>query len=145
MGLEVYLIFDGNCREAVDFYTKVFDTEKPNILTFGENYHDSTEFKLPEEAKNRIMHANINVRGSRLMFSDTFPGSPYTVGNNVTVALIDDDIKFMEAAFNKLKEGGKVEMELQETFWSKAYGSVIDKFGVHWQFSHESKDYNENL
>jgi len=28
-------------------------------------------------------------------------------------------------------------MPLQETFWSKAYGMVEDRFGVQWQFSHE--------
>lgn len=140
MALEVYLIFDGNAREAVEFYAKVFDTEKPYISTFGENHADTEEFKLPEEAKNRVMHANINVRGSRLMFSDTFPGSPYTVGNNITIAVIDNDMDFMKSAFEKLREGGNVEMELQETFWSKAYGSVIDKFGVKWQFSHEDKN-----
>lgn len=139
MALEVYLIFNGNCREAVEFYAKVFDTEKPNIMTFGEAHSDNSDFKLPEEAKNLIMHANINVRGSRLMFSDNFPGTPYTVGNNITVALIDDDLDYMKRAFEMLKEGGKVEMELQETFWSKAYGSIIDKFGVLWQFSHEDK------
>lgn len=140
MALEVYLIFNGNCREAIEFYAKVFETEKPYIQTYGEVYQDNSEFNMPEEAKNLIMHANLNVRGSRLIFSDTFPGNPYTIGNNITVAFIDDDLNFMKRAFEMLKEGGKVEMELQKTFWSKAYGSLTDKFGVNWQFNHESKE-----
>jgi uncharacterized glyoxalase superfamily protein PhnB len=41
--------------------------------------------------------------------------------------------------FNKLKEGGTVNMDLQETFWSKCYGSVTDKFGIQWQLSHDSR------
>lgn len=45
----------------------------------------------------------------------------------------------MKAAFERLKVGGKVEMVLQETFWSKCYGVVVDKFGIQWQFSHEEK------
>lgn len=139
MAFEVYFIFDGNAREAVEFYAKVFETDPPRFMTYGEAHQDSSEFKLPEEAKNLIMHTNINFRGSRLMFSDNYPGSPYTVGNNITVAFIDNDIELMKAAFEKLKDGGRVEMELQETFWSKCYGSVIDKFGIHWQFSHEEK------
>ena len=42
VAVEVYLVFNGNCREAVEFYSKVFKTEAPNIMTFG----DSTGPKL---------------------------------------------------------------------------------------------------
>jgi PhnB protein len=37
--------------------------------------------------------------------------------------------------YNRLKEGGTVDMELQETFWAKLYGRVTDKFGVIWQLN----------
>jgi PhnB protein len=46
-----------------------------------------------------------------------------------------DEIKTL---FNKLQEGGTIGMDLQETFWSKCYGSVTDKFGIQWQFNHDS-------
>ena len=46
-----------------------------------------------------------------------------------------DEIK---SIFNKLKEGGTVSMELQETFWSKYYGFVVDKFGIGWQVNYDS-------
>lgn len=73
------------------------------------------------------------------MFSDTFPGSPYTIGNNVTLAVVSDDEAQLRQAYEGLKEGGKVTMELQETFFSKCYGSLTDKFGIEWQISHEEK------
>lgn len=133
MALEVY------SREAAEFYADVFETERPQFMTYGDAHQDDGDLKLPEEAKDLIMHTNLHIRGSRLMFSDNFPGTPYTVGNNITIAFIDDDIEFMKAAFERLKVGGKVEMELQETFWSKCYGVVVDKFGIQWQFSHEEK------
>lgn len=119
MALEVYLIFNGNCREAIEFYAKVFETEKPYIQTYGEVYQDNSEFNMPEEAKNLIMHANLNVRGSRLMFSDTFPGNPYTIGNNITVAFIDDDLNFMKRAFEMLKEGAKWKWNYKKRFGAK--------------------------
>jgi PhnB protein len=28
-----------------------------------------------------------------------------------------------------------ITMELQETFWSKCYGALADKYGVNWMFS----------
>jgi len=66
------------------------------------------------------------------MFSDTFPGSPFAIGNNVTLALVLSDADAVKEAFQKLQEGGEVLMDLQETFWSKCYGSLVDKFGVTW-------------
>lgn len=137
MSVDVYLNFNGNCREAVEFYAEVFATEKPHIMTFGEN-PPNPDYPLPEEAKNLVMHTRLNIDGSNVMFSDTFPGMPFIEGNNVTLALISKDIDFLTSVFNQLKEGGKVGMELQETFWSKLYGQVTDKFGIHWQINFDN-------
>lgn len=136
MAVEVYLNFNGNCREAVAFYEDVFNTDKAEIMTFGET-PQNPDYPLPEEAKDLVMHTRLIVFGSRIMFSDTFPGMPFSTGNNITLAVVSDDEEQMRQAFDKLKEGGNVRMELQETFWSKCYGSLTDKFGVEWQFSHE--------
>jgi PhnB protein len=70
------------------------------------------------------------------MFSDTFPGQPYQVGNNVHLAFVSDNKDEIQSVFDKLKEGGTVGMELQETVWSPAYGSLTDKFGIHWQVNY---------
>ena len=139
MAVDVYLNFNGNCREAAEFYAEVFNTEKPEIMTFGES-PQSPEYKLPEEAKDLVMHTRLNINGSNVMFSDTFPGSPFIEGNNISLAFVRKNEEEIKSAFNKLKEGGKVGMELQETFWSKCYGSLKDKFGIEWQFSHESAE-----
>ena len=137
MAVEVYLIFKGNCREAVEFYAEAFKTEKPEMMTYGEA-PQNPEYATPEEVKNLIMHARLTISGSNVMFSDTYPGSPYVVGNNVTLAVVSKNLDEIQRAFDKLKEGGKVELELQETFWSKAYGKLRDKFGVEWQLSYDS-------
>lgn len=143
MAVEVYLIFNGNCREAVSFYEKVFNANKPEIMTFGDS-PQNPNYPLPEEAKDLVMHTRLSIFGSTVMFSDTFPGNPFTTGNNVTLAVVSDDETQMRKAFDGLKEGGKVKMELQETFWSKCYGSLTDKFGIEWQFSYEeNKKSNE--
>lgn len=137
MAVDVYLTFNGNCREAAEFYAEVFNTEKPEIMTFGES-PQSPDFVLPEEAKDLVLHTRLNINGSNIMFSDTFPGSPFIEGNNISLAFVSKEEEMVKSAFNALKEGGKVSMDLQETFWSKCYGSLRDKFGIEWQFSHES-------
>lgn len=137
MAVNVYLNFNGNCREAVEFYAEVFETEKPQIMTFGDT-PPNPEYPLPEEAKNLVMHTRLNINGSNVMFSDTFPGSPFVKGNNISLAIVSNNEDELKSYFHKLKEGGNISMELQETFWSKCYGQLTDKFGVEWLFNYES-------
>ncbi|MBW5446549.1 VOC family protein [Cohnella sp. CFH 77786] len=141
MAVEAYLNFNGNCREAVEFYAQVFGNENPQIMTFGEAPSDP-RYPLPEEAKNLVMHARLTISGSRVMFSDVFPGMPFTLGNNVSLTIVSQDLEEIKSAFHQLKEGGKVGMELQETFWSKCYGNLTDKFGIEWQFNYDSGEFS---
>ncbi|QED48228.1 VOC family protein [Cytobacillus dafuensis] len=139
MAINVYLNFNGNCREAAEFYAEVFGTEKPQFMTFGESPQDPN-YPLPDEAKDLIMHTRLNIDGSNVMFSDTFPGMPFVEGNNISLAIVNKDLDGLKSTFEKLKVGGTVAMELQETFWSKCYGQLTDKFGINWQFNFESEE-----
>ena len=118
--------------EAVLFYAKVFDTEKPNIMTFAE-MPPNPEFEVPAEAKELVLHSSLNINGSIVMFSDILPGDPFVPGNNISLAVMTASVEETERLFNRLKEDGMVDMELQETFYSKCYGSLTDKFGIAWQ------------
>ncbi|WP_436375044.1 VOC family protein [Cytobacillus sp. BC1816] len=138
MAVNAYLNFEGNTREAIEFYVKAFELEMPEITTFGDA-PQSPEYPLPEEAKNLVMHSSLNICGSNVMFSDTFPGMPFTVGNNINLAVVINNLDNLRKYFNNLQDGGTVTMELQETFWSKSFGQLTDKFGINWMFSHESK------
>ena len=135
MAIETYVNFNGNCREAVECYAEIFDTKEPEFMTFSEAPEDPL-FYLPEDTKNLIMHVGLEIEGSTVMFSDTLPDSPVTPGNNISLVVSIDDKERIETLFNRMKKEGKVEMKLQETFWSKCYGSLVDKFGIVWQFNH---------
>lgn len=137
MALNVYLYFNGNCREAVGFYAQVFGAQPPRIMTYGDA-PGNPAFPLPEEARQLVLHAELDISGSTVMFSDVFPGRPFSTGNNISLTVVNKDMEQIKAIFNSLKAGGTVDMELQETFWSKCYGTVTDKFGINWQVSHES-------
>jgi PhnB protein len=140
MAIDVYINFNGNCREAVEFYEQVFGTEKTNFMTFGEAPPDP-QFVLPEEAKNLVVHTRLNIYGSTVMFSDVFPGMPFVEGNNITFTIGSKNQDEIKSLFGKLKEGGKIGMELQETFWSKCYGNLTDKFGIGWQFNYDNGEF----
>lgn len=138
MAIDVYLNFNGNCREAVHFYANAFKTEEPKIMTFGEG-PPNPEFPLPDEAKDLVMHAQLKIHGNTLMFSDVFPGSPFIKGNNISLAIVSEDMDEVKFLFNELKKNGTVIMELQETFWSKCYGQLTDKFGIGWQINYNNE------
>ncbi|MGG1575187.1 VOC family protein [Fictibacillus sp. NRS-1165] len=134
VGLYPYLVTNGNGQEAVKFYEKALNAKVLSVQTFGDQ-PENPEYPVPAEAKDRVMNAHLKVGDHDLMLSDTFPGMPYETGDQVTVAITIDSAETSKEIFEKLKEGGKVIMELQETFWSPSYGQLKDKYGVTWQIS----------
>ena len=135
MKLELFLNFDGNCREAVEFYAKIFKSEVGNLMTYGDAPPEPG-YDVPEADKDKIIYAGIPIGGMVVMFSDVPSGSDYIVGSNVSPTISSDDKTELTRVFDGLKEGGEVYMELQKTFFSELFGMVEDKFGVIWQLSH---------
>jgi len=135
MQLEMFINFDGNCREAVEFYAKVFKSTVNNLMTYGDAPPEPS-YPLNEADKDRIMYAGIPIGGMVVMFMDYPSGSEYITGNNINPTVSTDDKDEVTRIFNELKEGGKIFMEPQKTFFSEWYGMVEDKFGVIWQILH---------
>ncbi|MFO7173104.1 MAG: VOC family protein [Bacillota bacterium] len=131
--LNPYIVLNGNAREAIAFYQQALDAQVVGIMTLGEM--PGADQYVPAEAKERVMHAHLKVGDADLMFSDTFPGQPYQVGNQVTIALHTSSVEEAQRIFAALAEGGRVEVPLQKTDWSPAYGSLVDRFGVPWQIN----------
>ncbi|MGE5589402.1 MAG: VOC family protein [Bacillota bacterium] len=136
--LNPYLVLDGNAREAVAFYQKALEAQLIGIQAFGD-MPPNPDQPLPPGVSDRVMHAQLKVGDTDLMFSDTFPGMPYQVGSNVTIAIITDDAATARRYFEALADGGRVDMPIQETHWSPAYGQLVDRYGVVWQISTEKK------
>lgn len=137
MPVQAYVNFNGNCREAVTFYAEVFNLPMPKMMTYGSMPPDP-DFTISDEARDLVMHTDLTICDGNVMFGDVPPGMPFTAGNSVGLVVISKDMDELKAYFHKMKVGGTVDMDLQETFWSKCYGSVVDKFGINWQFSHDS-------
>jgi PhnB protein len=134
-----YLFFDGNCREVINFYSEVFKI-KPYIMTVGESPEAS---KMPE-SKDRIMHAALMKNDTvTLMASDTMmPGQKAEMGEGNYSTIICDSKDEIEDLFQKLSEGGKVNMPLEEAFFGW-FGSLTDKFGVKWMLEFDKPEKHE--
>lgn len=131
--LNPYLTFDGRSKEAVYFYEKALGGQVVNIMTFGDMPADPNH-PIPDEVKDRVMHALLKVGDTELMFSDTFPGMPYQAGGDtVQIAIHPSDESSAKEIFAALEDGGQALMPLQKTDWSPLYGIVKDKFGVTFQ------------
>ena len=128
-----YLTFGGNCAEAIAHYEKAFDA-KAEVMRYKDAPPESG-YQVAKETENFIMHARLEMGGAAIMLSDMPPENPVNAGDNIAVMAEFDDADKLEAAFNTLKAGGQVHMELQETFWSKRFGSVTDKFGIGWNLT----------
>ena len=136
MTLSIYLHFNGNCREAFEFYRSVFGGEFDVLQTFGDGPAD---MGVPDDEANNIMHVSLPVGTSVLMGSDvpsTF-GSPVKEGGNVSISCASHSREETGDLFAKLSEGGTVTMPLQDMFWGDYFGSCTDKFGIDWMISCE--------
>lgn len=123
-----YLNFDGHAAEVMQFYHAVLGGEL-TIQTFGETFPDT-----PAELQDRIMHAQLESEELTIMASDTHPehSGPLTAGNNLNLSIIGSDSARLTEYFERLSEGGKVEMPLEKQFWGDVFGSLEDRFGIHW-------------
>jgi len=128
-----YITFSGNCADAVAFYEKAFQV-KADIIRYKDAPPNSG-YEMPEGTEDLIMHAQFELNGAIIMFCDMPPEFPVAIGENITVMAEFDDADSARAAFCTLKEGGEIRMEIQVTFWSECFGSLIDKFGIHWNIS----------
>jgi len=135
MLLEMFINFDGECREAVEFYAKVFRSEVGNLMTYSDTPSDSG-YATSEADKNRIMYASVPIGDTVLMLMDTPSGYQLVKGNNVSPTISSDDKDEVSRMFLELSEGGTINTELTRTFFSDLYGSVTDKFGINWQILH---------
>ena len=129
--LATYLIFSGNCREAMSFYGKCFGAPV-HFVTFGEMPGGP-----PEGAKDRIMHARLTQGALALMASDNMPGMPFHQGDNFSISVGCETVQEAEQLFKAFSEKGKVTMPIQETFWAIRFGMLTDQFGINWMFNLE--------
>ncbi|MDT2012092.1 VOC family protein [Carnobacterium divergens] len=134
MPLNIYLNFKNQARDAIELYEKVFSVKCQDIMTYGEVEMEGAPL-MDEATKKLIMNASIEMEGTKVMFADVPDFMEYKPGDNITLVIDTSDETQLTTQFNQLAEGGKITMPLTETFWSKKYGQVIDKFGIGWQFN----------
>lgn len=126
LGVNPYIVFKGNCREAIEFYKGALDAQVLFSQTVGESPMSGMG---PAE---NIMHCTIKVGDSTIMMSDDPSPGAETSGGNISLAIGLNDPERARGLFDNLAKDGSVIMPLQKTYWAEAFGMVNDKFGIKW-------------
>jgi len=137
-----YLTFHGQCEAAFKFYESAFGTIVPFWSRFGDMPAQEGMPPLADEYKNQIMHVSLPISAETvIMGSDSLPGmGEYKNGNDFSVAIKAESKDEAKNLFEKLSEGGKVTMELQDTFWGAYFGMWEDKFGIQWMINYDDPE-----
>lgn len=127
-----YLFFNGNCREAMNFYQSVFGGEL-SMQTYGE-----VDKSCPDAMKDNIMHARLTGGDILLMGSDD-PGSHELGTGKIHLALGGSDEEKLRKIFDSLSADGKVGVKLERQMWGDIYGDLRDKYDIQWMINISAK------
>lgn len=124
--LNPYFSFDGNAREAMEFYRDVFGGEL-KITTFGEAGAAS------DGNADQVMHAMLETpSGYTVMASDNPPGAQFKPGSTISISVSGDDAAELQGYWKLLSESGSILMPLEKQMWGDDFGMCVDRFGIIW-------------
>ena len=126
MKVTTYLNFDGDCGPAFRFYAEVLGGTIGFMQTFGDS---PMADELPADKRDHVVHARLDIGDQVLMGSDSPGQYEKPQGFGVSLGVTPDEA---ERIFPALADGGTVQMPLQETYWSKRFGVVTDRYGTPW-------------
>lgn len=132
--LHPYLTFNGNCKEAMQFYNGIFGGTL-QLQTIGES---PLSEKLPVSMKNCILHASLSSELVLIMGSDMVGNNGWIKGTNVSIAVNCTSREDIKKLYSRLSRGGHQDHPLEKTFWGAVFGDLTDRFGVHWLLNYTS-------
>jgi PhnB protein len=133
--LTPYLLFDGHCQHAMEFYQSCFGGELSVTKVKDSPVKDRMPAIQQDKVLNaRLTHGNLEISASDWLRPDRTP----VRGNTVCLYLRGGTLRDLQALFDKLSDGADVTDPLQPVFFG-AYGALNDKFGVRWMFQSNEK------
>ncbi|WP_295120003.1 VOC family protein [uncultured Chitinophaga sp.] len=127
--INAYLVFSGNCREAMTFYKDSLGGEL-TLVMIGES---PMAQQWPAAMQQQVLHASLAQNGFTLLGSDAAGAGGVLKGNTVQLNLTCDTPEQAREYISKLGAGGSITRELHE-FFDGWIGALTDKFGFDWMF-----------
>ena len=124
--LNPYLNFNGNARQALEFYHSVFGGNL-TLSTFADLGAAGT----PDA--DRIMHGQLETEaGYTIMGADVTSEMEYHPIAGFSVSLSGDDADILHRYWERLSASGTTTMPLAKQAWGDEFGMCVDSFGVPW-------------
>lgn len=127
-----FLLFDGNCAEAMSFYHACFGGD----LTLTKLGDTPMKVQFPQAKHGRIINAQlksglVEISATDWMASPTFE----PLLGNMSAVFVIGDYEELKVVFDKLAVGAEQErfQELHEMPFG-TYGQFYDRYGVQWIF-----------
>ncbi|WP_369142668.1 VOC family protein [Streptomyces sp. R44] len=134
--LNPYITFDGDARQAMEFYKEVFGGTLA-LNTYGASFGD----KDAGDNADKIMHAMLETdSGFTLMAGDVPPGMPHQPGTNIAVSVSGEDDGELRGYWEQLSGTGTVSVPLEKQMWGDVFGMCTDRFGITWMVNITSPD-----
>ncbi|HEY6386619.1 MAG TPA: VOC family protein [Candidatus Acidoferrum sp.] len=138
MNLTPFLIFEGNCAEAMAFYQSCLGGE----LTVTKVVDTPMKHQMPPTQHHKVAHARL--KSGVIEFSATdwlHPTRTPKQGNTVAMYINGGKYKELRAVFDGLASGAQKELldDLRDMPFG-TYGHLADKYGVHWFFQGDKKE-----
>jgi len=135
MKLNAYISFNGNCREALEFYAGALGGKVISMIPYSDA---PPGMPFSPEMRDQIMHGRIEVDGDWLMGSDA-PPDRYKAPHGISINVSAKDAAQAEQVYAKMSAGGQVFMALAETFWAERFAMFQDKYGIGWMINCEKQ------
>lgn len=133
--LTTYLLFDGKCQQAMEFYKSCFHGE----LTLIKVKDSPVKDQMPAVHQDKVLNARLKSGNIEISASDwLMPNRTPVNGNTVCLYLSGGTHAELKASFERLSDGAEVTDPLSDRFFG-TYGALNDKFGVRWMFQSNEK------
>jgi PhnB protein len=133
--LTPYLLFDGQCQQAMEFYKSCFGGE----LTATKVKDFPAKDFMPAVQREKIVNARLSKGKLEMTASDWLrPDRTPIRGNTVCLYLSGGTLEELNTLFERLSEAAEVTDPLKEQFFG-TYRALNDKFGVRWMFQTDRK------
>ena len=137
MNIQPYLFFDGCCEQALEFYRDALGIELKMLMRYRDSPEPLPPEQVPPGSEDKVMHARFRLGDTFVMASDaTCPEYAGFQGFSLSISVANE--AEAERVFTALADGGQIQMPLEKTFWTSAFGMLTDRFGVGWMVNVET-------
>ena len=124
--INVYLTFNGNCKEVMEFYRQCLGGE----LSLQTVEDSPIAKQWPSNAQKQILHAEL-VKDQLILLGSDIGAEGLIKGNTISLALGCSSDEEIERFFKNLSRDGKVTHPLHK-FFDGTIGALTDKYGMNW-------------